>query len=60
MRNVLMIDIETTGKMPGCRVLTIGALGFDKDGNQVEFYKRLDAAKMHDEGLKNDVFAINW
>ena len=60
MRNVLMIDIETTGKMPGCRVLTIGAFGFDKDGNQVEFYKRLDAAKMHDEGLADDAQTIDW
>lgn len=60
MRNVLMIYIETTGKMPGCRVLTIGAFGFDKDGNQVEFYKRLDAAKMHDEGLADDAQTIDW
>lgn len=60
MRNVLMIDIETTGKMPGCRVLTIGAFGFDKDGKQVEFYKRLDAAKMHDEGLADDAQTIDW
>ena len=60
MRNTLMIDIETTGKMPGCRVLTIGAFGFDKDGNQVEFYKRLDAAKMHDEGLADDAQTIDW
>ena len=40
MKNELMIDIETTGTNPGCKVLTLGAFGFAKDGSQVEFYKR--------------------
>ncbi|WP_173383957.1 3'-5' exoribonuclease domain-containing protein [Fibrobacter succinogenes] len=31
MRNELMIDIETTGQRPGCKVLSIGAFGFDKE-----------------------------
>lgn len=30
MKNILMIDIETTGQNPGCRVLTIGSFGFNK------------------------------
>lgn len=33
MRNELMIDIETTGQKPGCKVLSLEAFGFDKDGN---------------------------
>ncbi len=33
MRNELMIDIETTGQKPECKVLNLGAFGFDKDGN---------------------------
>ena len=33
MRNELMIDIEITGQKPGCKVLSLGAFGFDKDGN---------------------------
>ena len=46
MNNELMIDIETTGTEPGCKVLTIGAFGFDKEGNQCEFYVRFDNNKL--------------
>ena len=28
MRNKLMLDIETTGQAPGCRVLSFAAFGF--------------------------------
>lgn len=60
MRNTLMIDIETTGTDPGCKVLTIGAFGFDKDGRQVQFYKRLDRLKLIEEGFKDDVKTMKW
>ena len=30
MKNELMIDIETSGQNPGCKVLTIGAFGFER------------------------------
>ena len=33
MRNELMIDIETTGQRVGCKVLSLGAFCFNKDGN---------------------------
>jgi hypothetical protein len=60
MRNILMIDIETTGTEPGCRVLTIGAFGFDKNGQQVEFYKRFDPLKLHAEGFQDSVSTMDW
>lgn len=60
MRNILMIDIETTGTEPGCRVLTIGAFGFDRNGQQVEFYKRFDTVKLHAEGFQDSVSTMEW
>lgn len=60
MKNVLMIDIETTGTRPGCRVLTIGAFGFSRDGEQVKFYKRLNATDQRMKGLTDDVKTIEW
>ncbi len=60
MKNILMIDIETTGTDPGCRVLTIGAFGFAKDGTQVEFYKHFDPVKLHAEGFQDSVATMDW
>ena len=60
MKNILMIDIETTGQNPGCRVLTIGAFGFNKDGNQCQFYKRFNAIKLHEEGFKDELSTMDW
>ena len=60
MKNTLMIDIETTGTEPGCKVLTIGAFGFNKDGQQVQFYRRFDKKKLIEEGFKDDVSTMDW
>lgn len=60
MYNELMIDIETTGQRPGCKVLSLGAFGFNKDGQQVEFYKRFNATVQADEGLIDDESTIEW
>ena len=60
MKNELMIDIETTGKDPGCKVLTIGAFGFDRDGNQCEFYRRFDILKLVEEGFQDDLSTMDW
>lgn len=54
MKNQLMIDIETTGQNPGCKVLSLGAYGFNRLGNPVEFYVRFDAAKMDADGLTDE------
>jgi len=60
MKNILMVDIETTGTKPGCKVLSIGAFGFDKDGNQVQFYKRISPSLQELIGLTDDVSTLEW
>lgn len=60
MINELMIDIETSGNKPGCKVLSLGAFGFDKDGNQVEFYRRFDTKSQIAQGLEDDVGTMMW
>jgi hypothetical protein len=54
MKNQLMIDIETTGQNPGCKVLSLGAYGFNRDGNAVEFYCKFDAGKQDADGLTDE------
>lgn len=60
MKNELMIDIETTGTNPGCKVLTLGAFGFAKDGSQVEFYRRFSILRLCEEGFQDDVATMDW
>jgi hypothetical protein len=60
MKNQLMIDIETTGQNPGCKVLSLGAYGFNRLGNPVEFYVRFDAAKMDADGLTDDQATMDF
>jgi hypothetical protein len=60
MRNKLMIDIETTGQAPGCRVLSFAAFGFSKTGEQVQIYKKLFAADQTSHGLTDEKETIEW
>ena len=60
MKNKLMIDLETTGTRPGCRVLSIGAFGFGKDGQQVQFYRRLRIAEQAYNGLVDEPATLKW
>ena len=60
MKNELMIDIETTGQKPGCKVLSLGAFGFNKDGKQCEFYVRFAIDKQRLAGLTDDHSTIAW
>jgi hypothetical protein len=36
----MMIDIETTGRLPGCKIMSLGAVLFSKEGFHEEFYQR--------------------
>lgn len=54
MKNELMIDIETTGTSAGCKVLSLGAYGISKTGEEVEFYRQFDVEKMDADGLRDD------
>jgi hypothetical protein len=60
MKNKLMIDIETIGQAPGCRVLSFAAFGFSKTGEQVQIYKRLNADEQISHGLTDDVETLEW
>ena len=60
MNNELMIDIETTGNKVGCKVLSLGAFGFDKHGNQEEFNRRFAIDKQAEAGLADDQATMEW
>ena len=59
MNNELMLDLETTGTEPGCKVLTIGAAGFSKTGEYVEFYARFDNEKLS-KLFSDDPGTMTW
>ena len=60
MINELMVDIETSGDKPGCKVLSLGAFGFDTNGNQVEFYRRFDTKSQIAQGLFDTDGTMAW
>lgn len=60
MNNTLMIDLETTGKRPGCCILTIGAAGIDKNGLEVKFYARIHHDKSKYEGFDDDPETLDF
>lgn len=60
LKNTLMVDIETTGTAPGCKVLTIGAFGYTPAGKPVEFYERLDIKELDKDGFEDDMSTISW
>ena len=60
MKNVLMLDLETTGSVPGCCILTIGASGLDKDGGSVEFYKRIAHYRSKSDGFLDEAKTLEW
>ena len=60
MNNTLMIDLETTGKAPGCCILTIGAAGIDKNGLEVNFYAKIHHDKSKYAGFDDDPETIAW
>lgn len=59
MNNELMLDLETTGSEPGCKVLTIGAAGFSKTGEYVEFYVRFNNEKLS-KHFADDPSTMTW
>lgn len=60
MKNTLMLDLETTGKRPGCCILSIGAAGISKNGEKVNFYSRISYKGSKDEGFQDDPETIAW
>lgn len=60
MKNVLMIDLETTGTKAGCCILSIGAVGYDRNGKKVEFYRQINHAESIIHGFKDEEETLNW
>ena len=57
----LMIDLETLGTVPGCSILSIGAVYFDAGGALGdEFYKVIHRRSCLEAGLHEDPDTIAW
>jgi hypothetical protein len=57
----VMVDIETLGTEPGCVVLSIGAVAFDKEMGFVEdFYEVINTVDSFSEGLTYDNDTLAW
>jgi len=59
-RRHVMLDTETTGKRPGCPVLSIGAVVFTPDGFQGGFYEKIMLESCHALGLVSDQSTLDW
>jgi len=55
-----MLDLETLGTHPGCVILSIGAVKFDRTGLGKTFYARVDAQSCVDAGLEIDPATVMW
>lgn len=59
MRNV-MVDLETLGTVPGCSILSIGAVYFDEKGLGDEFYLAINRDSCMLAGLREDDDTLAW
>lgn len=58
--NNVMLDLETLGTSPGCVILSIGAVFFDKTGLGQEFYQTIDVQSSIDAGLTMSGGTFKW
>ena len=58
--NNIMLDLETLGTSPGCIILSIGAVFFDKTGLGQEFYQTIDVQTSIDAGLTMSGDTFKW
>jgi hypothetical protein len=58
--NNVMLDLETLGTSPGCIILSIGAVFFDKTGLGQEFYQTIDVQSSIDAGLTMSGGTFKW
>ena len=56
----VMIDLETMGVTTNAVIISIGAVGFDKDGIQSEFYRPVSIESCMEIGLQCDASTIMW
>lgn len=57
-----MIDLETLGSTPGCAILSIGAIAFDPDTNELDhpFYRNVGLDSCLEHGLKVEGDTFYW
>jgi exodeoxyribonuclease VIII len=57
----MMVDLETLGKKAGAKVLTIGAITFDRDGLRTDgsFYNAIDR-EFWDKSFHEDPSTVKW
>ena len=58
----VMVDLETLGTTPGCVILSIGAVAFDRRAGslEAEFYVNLDPASCEESGLRVNPQTVEW
>ena len=59
MKNI-MVDLETLGQVPGCVVLSIGAVAFDDTNLGAEFYTVINIADSKSFGLHENDETLAW
>lgn len=58
--NRIMVDLETLGVKPGSVIVSIGAVRFNENGLEDEFYTRIDVESCVALGLKMDPSTVMW
>lgn len=56
----VMLDLETLGHAPGCTILSIGAVAFDKDTIHAQFALAIDARSCERVGLRIEADTFMW
>lgn len=58
----VMVDLETLGTRAGCTILSIGAVAFDPEANELgaEMYNVISRNSCRDAGLFEEVETIEW
>jgi exodeoxyribonuclease VIII len=56
----LVVDLETLGTVPGCSILSIGAVFFDGENLGDEYYKVIHRRSCIEAGLHEDPDTIAW
>lgn len=56
----VMVDLETLGTVPGCAIMSIGAVYFDSTGLGKEFYMVAHQDSCYQAGLTIDEGTVDW
>ena len=60
MSNNIMVDIETLGTSKNSVILSIGAVQFNENGVEKNFYVQIDPESCTDYGLQIDARTVMW